>query len=171
MPDHRRSHSRATRHSMPLEFETEPFALWMPDPDEPVAVASFGDAANLAFDLLELPATRELLVLLDERRVITAVVVDPPPPVGLFIGRCDIPGLEVPFCQTMSIVLVDRVVEGPASADDRSGYMSLRRFHVLQGLQLLDVILVDGERVRSLAIACDPDPIWFEPFEPIEPAA
>jgi hypothetical protein len=153
---------------MPLEFESEPFALWFPDPDEPVLVHTFGDAATLAFDLLELPAERELLILLDERRAVTAIVVDPPPPVGVFIGRCDVPGLEVPFCQTMSLVLVDRVHEGPPSNEDRTGYLALRRFHVLQGLQLLDVILVDGERVQSLAIACDPDPIWFEEFHPID---
>jgi hypothetical protein len=154
---------------MPLEFQTEPFALWLPDPDDPVLVESFGDAATLAFELLELPAERELLVLLDERRTITAIVVDPPPPVGVFIGRCDIPGLEVPFCQTMSLVLVECVHDGPPSDDDRRGYLALRRFHVLQGLQLLDVILVDGERVQSLAIACDPDPIWFETFDPADP--
>jgi hypothetical protein len=109
------------------------------------------------------------LVLLDELRTVTAVVVDPPPPVGVLIGRCEVPGLEVPFCQTMSLVVVDRVHEGAPSHDDRTGYLALRRFHVLQGLQLLDVILVDGERVQSLAIACDPDPIWFEPFEPFDP--
>jgi hypothetical protein len=171
MSDHRRPRSRARRHSMPLEFETEAFALWLPDPDDPVAIENFGDAAALAFDLLEMPVQREMLVLLDERRTITAIVVDPPPPVGVFIGHCEIPGLEVPFCQTISLVLVERVAEGPPTDDDRKGYLALRRFHVLQGLQLLDVILVDGERVRSLAIACDPDPIWFEPFEPFEPAA
>jgi hypothetical protein len=167
MPVHRRQRSRARRRTMPLEFETEPFALWLPDPDEPVFIESFGDAATLAFELLELPAEREMLVLLDERRTITAIVVDPPPPVGVFIGRCDIPGLEVPFCQTMSLVVVDQVHDGPPTEDDRRGYLALRRFHVLQGLQLLDVILVDGERVQSLAIACDPDPIWFETFDPL----
>lgn len=171
MSDHRRPRSRARRHSVPLEFQTEPFALWLPDPDDPVTISTFGDAANLAFELLELPARRELLALLDERRSVTAIVVDPPPPVGVLIGRCEIPGLEVPFCQTMSFVLVDRVVDGPPTDDDRTGYLSLRRMHGLQGLQLLDVILIDGERAQSLAIACDPDPIWFEPFEPIEPAA
>lgn len=168
MSAHRHPRSRTRRHSMPLEFESEPFAVWLPDPDDPVAIENFGDAASLAFDLLELPVEREMLVLLDERRTITAVVVDPPPPVGVFIGRCEIPGLEVPFCQTLSLVLVDRVVEGPPTEDDRRGYLSLRRLHVLQGLQLLDIIRVDGERVQSLAIACDPDPIWFETFEPLQ---
>ena len=169
MSAHRRQRSRARRHLMPLEFETEPFSVWLPDPDDPVAVQSFGDAATLAFELLEFSAERELLVLLDEQRIITAIVVDPPPPLGVFIGRCDVPGLEVPFCQTMSLVMTDHIHDGPPSDDDRAGYLALRRFHVLQGLQLLDVILVDHERVQSFAIACDPDPIWFEPFQPFEP--
>ena len=41
---------------------------------------------------------------------------------------------------------------------------------MLQGLQLLDVLLVDHERVQSLAIACDPDPVWFDDFSPMEVA-
>jgi hypothetical protein len=151
------------------EHQVESFALWMPDPDEPIVIESFAEAASLAFEVLDMPAEREVLVLLDERRAITAVVLDAPPPVGVFIGRCDLPGLEVSFCQTLSIVLKP-VREGPPSADDRRGYQNLRRLHVLQGLQLLDVIEVDAERLRSLAIACDPDPVWFEPFEPMAPA-
>jgi hypothetical protein len=163
---HRRPRSRAHRRPLQLEFETEPFSLWLPDPDQPIVLADFAETATLAFELLELPGEREYLVLLDEHRVVTAIVVDPPPAVGVLIGSCEVPGLEVPFCQTICIVLVDRVVEGPPNDDDRRGYQSLRRMHVLQGLQLMDVVLVDGERVQSLAIACDPDPIWFEPFSP-----
>jgi hypothetical protein len=34
-----------------------------------------------------------------------------------------------------------------------------------QGLTLLDIVLTDGDAVQSLAFACDPDPIWLEPFE------
>ena len=130
MSAHRRQRSRARRHLMPLEFETEPFSVWLPDPDDPVAIESFGDAATLAFELLEFSAERELLILLDEQRIITAIVVDPPPPVGVFIGRCDVPGLEVPFCQTMSLVMTDHIHDGPPSDDDRAGYLALRRFHV-----------------------------------------
>jgi hypothetical protein len=33
-----------------------------------------------------------------------------------------------------------------------------------QGLQLLDVVLTDGDDVCSLAIGCDPDPVWFDDF-------
>ena len=37
---------------------------------------------------------------------------------------------------------------------------------------LLDVLLTDGDTVRSLAIGCDPDPVWFDEFDPLgEPAA
>jgi hypothetical protein len=34
--------------------------------------------------------------------------------------------------------------------------------HALQGLELLDVIVTDGDRVRSTAISVDPDCGWFE---------
>ena len=36
-----------------------------------------------------------------------------------------------------------------------------------QGLLLLDVILTNGDTVRSLAIGCDPDPVWFDEFTPV----
>ena len=35
-----------------------------------------------------------------------------------------------------------------------------------QGLLLLDVLLTDGETIRSLAIGCDPDPVWFDEWDP-----
>lgn len=166
MPAHRRPRPRAHRRPLHLELETVPFSVLLPDPDQPIALVDFGEVAMFAFELLEHAGEREHLVLLDEQRVVTAVVVDPPPALGVLIGSCEVPGLEVPFCQTIDILLVDRVVDGPPSDHDRRGYQSLRRLHVLQGLQLMDVVLVDGERVQSLAIACDPDPIWFEPFTP-----
>ncbi|MEY2521670.1 MAG: hypothetical protein QOJ66_235, partial [Ilumatobacteraceae bacterium] len=53
---------------------------------------------------------------------------------------------------------------------DQIGYFELRRIHMLQGLQLLDILIVDHERVQSLAIACDPDAVWFEVFAPLEAA-
>ena len=109
-------------------------------------------------------------MLLDERRRVTALFADPPTELGLFVGWCDGPGLEVPFSQTMTICLTAAVVDRPPDATDRLGYFELRRLHMLQGLLLLDVILVDHERVQSLAIACDPDAVWFDEFLPIEAA-
>jgi hypothetical protein len=41
---------------------------------------------------------------------------------------------------------------------------------MLQGLHLLDILIVDHERVQSLAIACDRDAVWFDDFAPIEAA-
>ncbi|MBI5088386.1 MAG: SDR family oxidoreductase [Actinobacteria bacterium] len=114
MSTHRRHLSRARRRTLSLEFElceheTEAFALWLPDPDEPVTIEGFPQAADLAFEVLDMPVTREVLALLDERRTVTAILLDPPPPIGVFIGRCELPGLEVSFCQTLS---VRRIAEG-----------------------------------------------------------
>ncbi len=139
--------------------------VYVPDPDAPLSVAGFGDAVSLALDIADLlPARHEVLVLLDEHRQISAMLLDPPAEVGLFVGLHTPPGLEVPFCQTLAMVLQDRLAGGPPTESDRRGYHALRRMHMAQGLLLLDVLVSDGDSVRSLAIGCDPDPIWFDEF-------
>jgi hypothetical protein len=149
------------------------WGICYPDPDEPVIVAGFGEAAMLATDILDLPVHHEVVVLLDERRQVTALLLDPPCEIGLLVGRVALPGVEAPFCQTLCIVINAEVYSGPPRDADRRGYHALRRAHMAQGLQLLDVILTDGDTVRSLAIGCDPDPVWFEEFDPLpeRPAA
>mgnify|MGYP006339135375 FL=1 len=66
--------------------------------------------------------------------------------------------------QTVSIGVDPDVAGGPPSDVDRRGYHALRRAHMAQGLLLLDVLLTDGNRVRSLALGCDPDPVWHDEF-------
>jgi hypothetical protein len=166
----RRPRLRSRRHVIDIHFDGQPCYVWLPSPDEPLVVAEFADAANLASGVLDMPVEKEVLVLLDERRQVTAMFSDPPTELGLFVGWCDGPGLEVPFSQTMMICVADRVSQAPPSEQDRTGYFELRRMHMLQGLQLLDILLVDHERVQSLAIACDSDAIWFDEFAPIEAA-
>jgi hypothetical protein len=164
LPRRHRPHHR--KPTVVLEYQLESCEVWLPDPSEPITITDFGDAAALAFGIMDLPVDHEVLVLLDEHRAITAMLIDPPPPVGVGIGWCDGPGLEVPFSQTISIVVVPELHEEPPCADDVHGYQSLRRLHMLQGLLLLDVILVDGERVQSIAIASDPDCAWFDVIDP-----
>lgn len=154
------------RPDLRLQWCEHEWSIVNPSPDEPIVVSGFGEAALLALDAVALPAEHEVLVLLDERRAVTALLLDPPPEVGIFVGRVALPGLESPFCQTMSIVLEAQVAPGPPSADDRAGYHALRRVHMAQGLLLLDVLLTDGDNVRSLAIGCDPDPVWFDEHLP-----
>jgi hypothetical protein len=168
MSRHRSARRRAHRRPIHIELDSECFAIWFPPADDPIEVLDLGDATGMAFDMLDTEAQREVLVLLDERRRVTALVIDPPAQIGVLIGVAELPGLDVPFCQTLSIVLCDEVVDGPPAERDRAGYLALRRIHMLQGLQLLDVLLVDPERVQSLAVACDPDPVWFDEFRPID---
>ena len=162
----KRPRLRSRRHVIDIHFGNQPCYVWLPSPDEPLVIAEFADAANLASAVLDMPIDKEALVLLDERRRVTAMFVDPPIELGLFVGWCDGPGLEVPFSQTMTICVTQNVQDAPPDETDRVGYFELRRIHMLQGLQLLDILMVDHERVQSLAIACDPDPIWFEEFAP-----
>jgi hypothetical protein len=144
------------------------FSVWCPHPDDRLAIEEFGDAASLAFDINALPVRREALVLLDERRCITAILLDPPAEVGVWVGRCTPPGAEQPFSNTLCIVLRDHVPVGPPTDDDRSSYHALRRAHMAQGLLLLDTLITDGDTVRSMAIGCDPDPVWFDEFLPLD---
>lgn len=162
------------RHSaLQLESDDRLWGILHPSPDDPVVIAGFGEAAMLALDACDLPVHHEVLVLLDERRTVTALLLDPPADVGIFVGLAAVPGLEAPFCQTMSICIEASVEPGPPSQIDRRGYHALRRAHMAQGLLLLDVLLTDGDTVRSLAIGCDPDPVWFDEFDPdaVYPAA
>ncbi|MGB8860931.1 MAG: hypothetical protein WCC60_16850 [Ilumatobacteraceae bacterium] len=153
--------------SLRLDSGDHQWSICHPDPDEPIIIAGFGEAAMLATEVLDLPARHEVVVLLDERRRVTALLLDPPAEVGVLIGMAALPGVEAPFCQTMCIVLEPHVPIGPPTEHDRRGYHALRRAHMAQGLLLLDVILTDGDTVRSLAIGCDPDPVWFDEFEPL----
>lgn len=168
MPYHSRPRvSRRRRHPLPLQSGDHDWSIYHPDPDDPVVVAEFGDAAMLASEMFQLPVRNEALVLLDERRRVTAILLDPPAEVGLLVGMSDLPGVEAPFSQTMSILLQERVQVGPPTDDDRRGYHGLRRAHMAQGLLLLDVLITDGDVVRSLAIGCDPEPVWFDDWEPL----
>jgi hypothetical protein len=153
-------------HLLRLESSGRQWIICHPPADEPLVIAGFGEAAMLANLIVDLPVEREALVLLDERRQVTALLLDPPPEVGLLVGIAALPGLEAPFCQTMSVVIVPHVATLPPTPDEHRGYHSLRRAHMAQGLLLLDVVFTDGDTVRSLAIGCDPDPVWFDEFEP-----
>jgi len=166
-PAHRIEHTvaRSSLDELAIGGTDGDFRLWLPHPAEPIVVASFADAVSIAFEVADLPVERELMLLLDEYRQVTAMLLDPPPPLGAWIGQTEVPGLDVPFTHTLSVVLVDQVIAGPPDDRHRTGYLALRRMHVLQGLALLDVMVTDGRAVQSLALACDPDPIWREPFE------
>ena len=159
--------SRRRNPVLRLESGEHQWSICHPDPDDPIIIAGFGEAAMLAAEVIELPVHHEVLVLMDERRRVTAFLLDPPAEVGLLVGMTALPGVEAPFCQTMCIVIEPHVNTGPPTRQDRRGYQALRRAHMAQGLLLLDVILTDGDTVRSLAIGCDPDPAWFDEFEPL----
>jgi hypothetical protein len=158
----RRRLPRRRQQSLQLQSDEHCWSIFHPDPDDPIVLDGFAEAAMLALDACELPMRHELLVLLDERRHVTAMLLDPPAEVGLLVGMADLPGVETPFCQTLCIVLERTVEVRPPTDDERRGYFALRRAHMAQGLLLLDVIQTDGDTIRSLAIACDPDPAWFD---------
>ena len=145
-----------------VEYDQQQFRVWCPNPDTTVTVADFGDASSLAATIGVLAVQREALVLLDAHRRITAILVDPPGEVGLWVARLPIPGLDTPFCNTLVVSLRAELPAGRPPEHDVEAYRALRRVHMAQGLHLIDVLLTDGDSVRSLAIGADPDPVWFE---------
>lgn len=172
MPFHSRPRvSRRRRQALPLQSGEHCWSIFHPDPDEPIVIAEFGDAAMFAAEIGQLPVHHEAVVLLDERRRVTAVLLDPPAEVGMLVGLADLPGVEAPFSQTLCIVIEQVVQGGPPCEEDGRGYHALRRAHMAQGLLLLDVLITDGDVVRSLAIGCDPDPVWYDEFIPLDEEA
>ncbi|MFM8267445.1 MAG: hypothetical protein ACKOA2_05445 [Ilumatobacteraceae bacterium] len=147
-----------------LDSAGHEWSIFLPDPDDPLIVSGFGEAALLAAAVVDLPVHHEVLVLLDAHRRVTAMLLDPPAEVGVLVGLADLPGAETPFSQTLVVLLANDAtpVNGAPSADERYGYRALRRIHMAQGLLLLDIVVTDGETVRSIAIGCDPDPVWFD---------
>jgi hypothetical protein len=149
---------------LPVDLDGEQFSIFVPRADAPISVADIGDAISLAWSALDMPVQREALVLADDDRRVTAILIDPPPTLGIIVGWSALPGLDVPFTSTLSIVIDDDDTPGPPRRIDERGYHALRRAHALQGLQLLDVILINTEQSRSLATSCDPDSVWSLPW-------
>ena len=139
------------RPSLRLQSPDHEWFMFHPDPDQPLVVSGFGEAASLAAIVMDLPVRNEMLVLLDERRVVTAMLLDPPPEVGLFVGLAQLPGLETPFCQTLSIVVQAHVETGPPTDDDRRGYQALRRALGDQGPLRAVLPITDPDATASLA--------------------
>ena len=77
MSIHRQARPRARRRSLRIELDHDPFHIWLPAADDPVVIAGFGDAASFAFEVADWQVEREVLVLLDARRRVTAMLLDP----------------------------------------------------------------------------------------------
>lgn len=156
-----RPHLHNRRQTLRLAIETEPIDLWLPPVDEPIFIDNFGAAASIACWINDGPLTSQALILMDAHRQITAILLDPPASVTVFPGMIEGPGFEVDFCQTMIVMIVADDLQTAPSAEERTGFESIRKFHVLQGLYLLDVVQVNGDDLRSMSIAFDRHAAWF----------
>jgi hypothetical protein len=163
----RRPHLHSRRQTLQLSMETEPIDLWFPPVEEPIVIDDFAAASSVAFCMTDAPVDEAALILLDEQRQITAILFDPPLGAALCPGMIEGPGFEVEFCNTMFVQIVDHDINGQPAPYSRTLYETIRRWHAVQGLLLLDVIQVNGDDVRSLSIAFDRDSVWFEPFSPL----
>ena len=109
------------RQSLQLESGDHPWSIFHPGPDDSIVVAEFSDAVMLATEVFDLPVCHEVLVLLDERRRITAMLLDPPAEVGLLVGMVDIPGVIA------AAINIRRRPVGHVGIDDDADRLAERR--------------------------------------------
>ena len=54
------------RPRLKVEWGEYEWSMFLPDPDDPLVIATFADASCLALDVVDLPVRREIVVLLAE---------------------------------------------------------------------------------------------------------
>jgi hypothetical protein len=143
-----------------IEFDRYCCNVLFVEPDDTVALSTFADAAVVSRHLAD-TIRSEALVLCDEFRRVVAILFDPPAELALAVGWSLLDALDVRAAQTMLVTVGRRAA---VTAGHGAQYAALRRTHMLQGLQLLDITVVgDDATVASVAISHDPDPVWFDP--------
>lgn len=138
---------------------TRTVLAWTPDPHAPVFVDSFSDAVSLALITHEFPSFRQLLVLLDQRRSVMVMIADPTIETLAAAGELEGPGIDAAIT---SLLIVEQagITEGPATSSEIARFEAMRTLYAAQGADLLDVIQLDDELIRSMCFAVDGDRAW-----------
>ena len=140
--------------------------MWAPQADsDPIVVATIADAIELVFGLLEMPMRDGALMLLDARRRLVGVILDPPPEVECLTAWAQSSEGVNDFCQTILVVVEDRIADGPPTEQETAVFEAMSRQALAHNVLMLDMILANPDKVRSMAFATDPNCVWTEPFE------
>lgn len=165
---HRSSRSR-TRFRSPRfdRMHNESFCrvLLPPFGVDPIILTDVADAASMVFELFEVPFHDAAVVMLDERRVVTAILLDPPPDVDLILSWHGAAADVIPCCQIVVVVVKDEIVEAPVSEEDEAFFRALQRAALEHGVLLMDVFFANPHKLQSLAIVCDPHCIWNDELD------
>jgi hypothetical protein len=171
MPILRRPRLRDRRQTVTLAVGDECCRVWLPPAEAPLVLDRFGEAVALSFALLDAPIEREALVLLSAEQQLVAIAFDPCAVIGLAPRILASDGLVEDFVRTMLIVPKLTISLEP-TMEEIEDFDALRRRHMLQGVELIDMFVVDTDATRSMAMALsDRDCFWHDHPEPGEMAA
>ena len=164
---HPPARARARRRTRPIDVAGSSCLLWVPPPDsDPIVIATVIDAIEIVFELFELPMRDAALMMLDARRRLLGIILDPPAEVECLTAWAQSSPVAGDLCQTVLVVVRDRVDDGPPSDEETAVFDALTRQSLAHNVLLLDMILANPDKVRSMAFAADPNCVWTEPFEP-----
>ena len=164
---HPPARARSRRRTRSVEVQGSSCLLWIPHVDsEPVVVATILDAIELVFELFEMPMREAALMMLDARRRLVAVILDPPPEIECLIGWAQSSEVAIDFCQSILVVFENDITDGPPSEMETVVFDAMSQQSLEHDVLLLDMILANPDKVRSMAFATDPNCVWTEPFDP-----
>lgn len=163
---HPPARARSRRRTRPIDFDGSSCLLWSPQADsDPIVVATIVDAIELVFELFEMPMRDAALMLLDARRRLVGVILDPPPEIDCLTAWAQSSEGVSEFCQTILVVVADDITDGPPAEMETVVFDAMSRQALAHNVLMLDMILANPDKVRSMAFATDPNCVWTEPFE------
>ncbi len=107
-----------------------------------------------------LGATDEAVVLVDARGRVVRIMIDALIPGSACMWRPRRPVPERGDEAILHVIIRPHVAEAAPCADDVEGYHTLKAAYERLGRTMLDLMLTDGERVQSLALALEPTTAW-----------
>jgi len=157
--------ARSRRRTRPIDFEGSSFLVWIPPVDsDPIIVATIVDAIELVFELFEMPMSDAALMMLDARRRLVGVILDPPADIDCLTSWAQNSDVA-DFCQMILVVVDDEIADGAPREKEIVVFEALSRQALEHNVLMLDMIVANPDKVRSMAFATDPNCIWTEPFE------
>ena len=139
--------------------------LFRQDDADPVVIHDLADVGMLAFELFDLGLVDGALVLIDERRQVTAVLLDPPPDIEMMLRWAREPDIGAEFSQVILIVARDRIVQAPPTDEDVAVYRAAQQMCLADGVLWMDLVVANPHALQSIGIVCDPDSVWHDPVE------
>ncbi len=70
------------------------------------------------------------------------------------------------YSHMILVIVEDEIPDGAPTPMEATVFETMREHNSEHGIGMLDMLLANPDKVRSMAFAMDPDCIWTQPFEP-----